>query len=900
MTVRNLDAVFAPKSVALIGASARPNSVGAVVARNLLSAGFQGPVMPVNPKHAWVMGAPCHPSVKSLPVTPELAVICTPPETVPGLIGELGARGTKGAIVITAGFRDAGSAAGLKLEQAMLDAARPHLLRIVGPNGIGVVSTASHLNASFAAGNPRAGHVAFVAQSGAVVGTVLDWAGARGIGFSHLVSLGDMADVDFGDMLDYLANDPGTHAILLYVEAITQPRKFMSAARAAARLKPVIAIKAGRSAAAAKAAASHTGALAGADDVYDAAFRRAGILRAFDLDEVFDAVETLAMRPHVGGDRLAILTNGGGVGVLATDKLMELGGRLAELDPSTIAKLNRVLPPTWSHANPVDIIGDADGKRYAAALETLFADRNIDGILVLHCPTAVASGVEAAQAVVGAIGGHKGLVLTNWLGAADADGARKLFADAGVATYDTPEKAVRGFMHLARYRRVQDQLMEVPSAAEFTPDLARARRAVAGKEGWLDPIAVQEILTAYGIPVARCALALTPNEAAGKARELGGTVALKIVSPDITHKSDVGGVVLHLAGSEAVRGAADAMLARVTEAAPSAKLDGFLIQEMVARPGACELIAGMAVDATFGPFLLFGQGGVAVERIADRALALPPLNSVLARELMMRTRVWQLLKGYRARPPADLDAIVSVLMRLSQLVCDLDEVAEIDINPLLADEKGLIAVDARMRIAPSQRAPGSRLAIKPYPQNLERRVTTEPLGDCLLRPIRPEDAPAVAQLFARLTPEDVRHRFFSPLRALPGALLARLTQIDYDREMAFVLFDGSDAIGVSRIVADPDNMRAEFAVLVRSDLKGRGIGRMLMQEIVAYARSRGIQELFGDVLEDNALMLALCRELGCAMSSVMGAQGVVRATLRLSATGIRSDTDSVLRAARQN
>ncbi len=857
--------------------------------------------MPVNPKHRWVMGAPCYPDIGSLPATPDLAVVCTPPETVPGLIAELGARGTKGAVVVTAGFRDAGSAAGRKLEQEMLDAARPHLMRIVGPNCIGVVSAGAHLNASFAPGAPRAGHVAFIAQSGAVVATVSDWAEARGIGFSHLVSLGDMADVDFGDMLDYLANDPGTKAILLYIEAVTQPRKFLSAARAAARLKPVIAIKAGRSAAAAKAATSHTGALAGVDGVYDAAFRRAGILRVFDLDEVFDAVETLAMRPKAEGDRLAILTNGGGMGVLATDKLVELGGRLADLEASTVAKLSAVLPPTWSHANPVDIIGDADGGRYASALRILQSDGNTDAILVLHCPTAIASGTEAARAVVDSAAGG-GLVLTGWLGAADADAARNLFSKASMPSYDAPEKAVRGFMHLVRYRQAQDQLMEVPSAAEaaVVPDPARARRALDGKSGWLDPLAVQELLSSYRIPVARCAPAATPKEAAARAGEIGGKVALKIVSPDITHKSDIGGVVLDLAGADAVRAAADAMLARVAKAAPQARLEGFLVQEMIARPGALELIAGMAVDATFGPFLLFGQGGVAVERIADRALALPPLNSVLAREMMTRTRVWRLLQGYRDRPPADLDAVAGVLLRLSQLVCDLDEIAELDINPLLADEKGVIAVDARVRIAAGRGAPGGRLAIKPYPRNLERPDDGRAAGR--LHPAAGAPRGCARDHGAVLAP-DAAGRASSVLLAhacAAGSLLARLTQIDYDREMAFVLFDAGNAVGVSRIVADPDNVKAEFAVLVRSDLKGRGIGRLLLREIAAYAQRRGIREMFGDVLEDNVAMLALCRDVGCETTSVAGSQGVVRATLRLDAAGVRSDTDSAAPAAGQN
>ncbi len=875
MTVRNLDAIFVPKSVALIGATGRPRAVGAVVAKNLLRAGFAGPIMPVNPKHNEICGVKCYPNVASLPATPDLAVICTPPNTVPGLIAELGVKGTKGAVVVTAGFRETGSDAGRALERKMLEAAQPHLMRIVGPNCIGTISTAVGLNASFAAGQASKGHVAFVAQSGAIVGTVLDWASTRGIGFSHLVSLGDMADVDFGDMLDYLANDPNTHAVVLYIEGITQARKFLSAARAAARLKPVIAIKAGHAAQAARAAASHTGALAGADDVYDAAFRRAGILRIGDLDEVFDAVETLAMRPKIAGDRLAILTNGGGIGVLATDALVGDGGRLGDLDPATIERLSHVLPPTWSHANPVDIIGDADGARYAAALKVLQTAPGVDAILALHCPTAIASGVEAAQSLIGAIAPNAPPLLTSWLGSGEAEDARCLFNSAGIATYETPEQAVRGFMHLLRYRRAQDQLMQVPAAASgFAPNRERAYAIViSAAPGWLGPLAVQELLECYGIAAARSAFAATPDEVLTVACAMGGPFALKIVSPDITHKSDAGGVVLDIPTPEAARESAIAMQDKIKAALPSAGLEGFLVQGMARKPGAIELIVGMATDATFGPNLLFGHGGVAVEQIADRALALPPLNIDLAREMISRTRVSRLLQGYRDHPAADLSTLAETLVRLSQLVCDLDEIVELDINPLLADANGVIALDARIRIG--ERANG--VAIRPYPAELEEHNVG--FGGWLLRPVRPEDAPAFERFFARLTPEDIRHRFFSPLRALPHKLLARLTQIDYDREMALVLFDGEEIVGVSRLSADPDGTKAEFAVLVRSDLKGAGLGRMLLERLITYARRKGIGRIFGDVLEDNVMMLALCKELNFTLTFT--AQGIVRADLKL-------------------
>ncbi|MEI9990993.1 MAG: bifunctional acetate--CoA ligase family protein/GNAT family N-acetyltransferase [Rhizomicrobium sp.] len=883
MTIRNLDFIFKPKSIALIGASNKPHSVGAVTADNLRLAGFDGPILPVNPHHAAVAGALAYPDVAALPLTPDLAVICTPPETVPELIAQLGARGTKAAIVITAGFKEAGSAEGHRLEQAMLDAAKPYLMRIIGPNCLGVLSTPRNLNASFAQAMPSRGGVAFVAQSGAMVTTVLDWANGRGIGFSHLVSLGDMSDVDFGDMLDYLATDDSTTAILLYIEAVTEARKFLSAARAAARLKPVIAIKAGRAPAAAKAASSHTGALAGMDAVYDAAFERSGILRVTDLDEVFDAVETLSSRPDIRGGRLTIVTNGGGVGVLATDSLIAQGGALATLSPDTIAKLNAVLPPTWSHGNPIDIIGDAGARRYADTLAILAGTREQDAILLLNCPTAVASGSEAADAVAEAAKTSKLPILTNWLGARSAEQARRTFAAAKLPSYDTPEKATRGFMHMVRYRRLQDVLMEVPPSIPpgEQPDRARAREILStAQPGWLDALSVQALLECYRIPIVRLAHAANADEVAAAAAKIGGPVALKIFSPDITHKSDIGGVVLDIVGGPAAREAALDMNGRVAKAMPSARLEGFLVQEMVHRPDAHELILGMASDATFGPFLLFGQGGTAVEVIDDKTLGLPPLNLKLAQEMIDKTRVSRQLKGYRDHKPAAMEAIALTLVHLSQLICDCPEIAELDINPLLADESGVIAVDARVRIAPV--AAPDRIAIRPYPEELVHAEAVAGIGDFTLRPVRPEDAPAFERFFERLSPDDIRMRFFTSLKVLPPTMLARLTQIDYDREMALVLFDaGNEIAGVVRLAADPDNARAEFAVLVRSDLKGHGVGTLLMARLAVYARARGIGELWGDVLPENHMMQALCREQGLVLAPSPHDPAVLRATLKL-------------------
>lgn len=890
MTIRNLDTMFRPTSIAIIGASERPHSVGAVTVVNLRSSGFAGQVFAVNPKHTSIGGLPCYPDVASVPTTPDLVVVCTPAQTVPGLIAEAGVRGTKAAVVVTAGFSEGGRSAGRALQQQMLDAARPHLLRIIGPNCLGILSTPTKLNASFAQTTPKPGQVAFVAQSGAMVTTVLDWAGAREIGFSHLVSLGDMSDVDFGDMLDWLAADPSTGSILLYIEAVTHPRKFLSAARSASRAKPVIAIKAGRRQAAARAAASHTGALAGIDAVYDAAFLRAGILRVFDLDEIFDAVETLATHPRVSGSRLAILTNGGGVGVLATDSLIAQGGELARPSDETMKRLNAALPPTWSHGNPIDIIGDADGARYSAALEALIGAPEIDAVLVLNCPTAVASGMDAARAVLETAQKLRKPLFTNWLGAQSADEARRAFENARIPTYDTPEKATRGVMHLVRYRKSQEALMEAPPSlpGDFKPDIAAARRAVNGAISnggkWLDATAVRDVLVAYGIPVPQTAHVADVEEAVAFAARLGAPVALKIDSPDITHKSDVGGVNLNLHGAAAVKEAAEAMLARVVQAAPKARISGFVVQEMIDRPEAYELILGMANDVTFGPFLLFGHGGTAVEVIDDKAIALPPLNLKLAREMMAHTRIWKQLKGYRDRPAADLDAIARTLVQLSQIVCDFDEVVELDINPLIADSGGVIAVDARIRVEQQMQDadPHERLAIRPYPSELESKELLSGGDEYKLRPVRPEDASAFVTFAAHVTPEDMRMRFLAPLRSLPASLLARLTQIDYDREMALVLFDSGHAIaGVTRLSCDPDGRRAEFAVIVRSDLKGRGIGRLLMDHLIAYARSRGIAELFGDLLAENTAMLALCHDIGCALTTP--SRGVVHASLNLAA-----------------
>jgi len=892
MTIRNLESLFQPGSIALIGASPESGSIGAVLTQNLLNADFHGRIMLVNPKHKNIFGTVCYADVTELPETPDLAIIATPPASIPNLVSALGEKGTKGVVVITAGFGEAIAEQGKHLQQQVLNAAKPHLLRLVGPNCVGILVPGIGVNASFAHINATPGKLAFVTQSGAIVTSMLDWAHGQGIGFSHIVSLGDMCDVDFGDMLDYLANDKQTSAILLYVEAVTNSRKFISAARAAARMKPVIVVKAGRYAEGVRAAASHTGALAGSDAVYDAVFRRTGILRVYSIEELFDAAETLATLPRPRGTKLAVLTNGGGLGVLAADSLAEQGGTLAKLSEKTIAGLDKVLPSTWSRGNPVDIIGDAPGSRYADALQILSKDESVDAILVVNCPTAVASGSDAARAVIESLGEIKNLhVLTSWVGNGSASKARRLLVANHIPTYPTPARAISAFMHVVNYYRGLEMLMQTPPSIpeQFAADVDTARELIKAaldeQRSWLTEPESKLLLQAYDIPVARAKTANTVAEAATIAEQLGGTVALKILSPDIIHKSNVGGVVLDLGGAAAVTTAANEMLERVSQLLPEASIEGFSVQPMVKRlGGAYELIIGMVNDAQFGPVMLFGQGGTAVEVINDKALGLPPLNMRLARELIACTRIHQLLLGYRDTPAADIDAVALSLIKVAQMVMDFPEIMELDINPLLADENGVMALDARIRVEKTSKSSPAHLAIRPYPKELEELI---PVGDdrtLLLRPIVPEDEPALQAVFAKLTHEEIYLRFFAPMKTLRHVMAARLTQLDYDRDMALILTDPgipgkTDIYGVVRLVTEPDQEKAEFAVIVRHDFTGMGLGFILMQRIIDYARQRGINEIYGDVLKINKTMLKLCRVLGFSQSSVPGDLSIVKVKL---------------------
>ena len=896
MTVRNLEAMFHPGTVALIGASRRPNSVGSVLAVNLSSSGFGGRIFAVNPKYGDVAGVPCFADIDSLPEVPDLAVIATPADTVPALLDRLGRIGTRAAIVISAGNGHGNDNETSRWRQVLREKSKPSLLRILGPNCLGAMVPGHCLNASFGQLAPLTGNLAFVAQSGAVVTSVLDWATSREIGFSYLVSLGDMADVDFGDMLDYLAADAATRAILLYVESISNTRKFMSAARAAARIKPVIVVKSGRFAESARAAASHTGALAGEDAVYDAAFRRAGLLRVMDMEALFTAVETLSLARKLGGRRLAILTNGGGMGVLATDTLMEKQGQLATLSAKTRERLDALLPAAWSRTNPVDIIGDADGERYGKAMGVLLADKEIDAVFVMHCPTAVVSCSEAAAAVVDAVAKTAGsyrrpMVLTGWLGDGSAREARKLFRRNRIPTYSTPEYGVRGFMQMVRYQESQEMLLEtVPAVSRrFVPDRVTARKiidtAIVEGRAELTYEEAMALLTAYGIEVVPTCFAASPEEAAAVAATMGCPVAVKIVASGISHKSEVGGVALNLASPPSVREAAEKMARDTADGFPGTTVHGFALQPMVVRPHGRELIVGAFEDDQFGPVLLVGHGGTAVEVIRDKAVGLPPLNMNLAREMIGRTRVSRLLAGYRNVPPADMEAVALTLVKVSQLVCEMAEIKELDINPLLVDEHGVVGLDARLRIAPAQGEATSRLAIRPYPRELEESLTLPDGTELLLRPIRPEDEDGFQHIVASLPPEDIRMRFLHPMRSLPHELAARLTQIDYDREMALVL-EGTGAkenflYGGVRLIADPDNERAEFAILLRREMTGSGLGPLMMRRIIDYACSRDIGSIYGEVLSDNLPMLRLASVFGFTVKPLPDDPGLRLVELRL-------------------
>jgi acetyltransferase len=873
MTIRNLDKMFSPKSVAFFGASDKDATIGMTVTRNLLAGGFKGPIWLINLHHKIVAGQTCYHNLKALPGVPDLAIIATPPATVPGIIKELGEAGTKACVVITAGVGE-----NHNLRQKMLEAARPSTLRIMGTNCFGLLVPGIGLNASFSHMSPQKGSLAFLSQSGAIIGSVIDWADDQNIGFSHIASLGNMDDVDVGDMLDFMAMDRNSSAILMYLEQITNPRKFMSAARAASRIKPVIVIKAGRHEEGAKAAASHTGAMAGSDEIYNAAFHRAGVLRVAGLEEMFNAAEIIGHGSKLNGDRLTIISNGGGAGVLAVDCLMDCGGTLATLTSDTIAKLNKLLPDNWSGANPVDLIGDAGPDRYELALNIIAQDKNTDAVLVMNCPTALTSSTGVALSMskgIKALRQNNKAMIAAWLGGDAAQPGRDILTSENIPTYQTPEDAVQGFSYLRSYRKLQDEIMKPPPAMQDDLNInpAKARQIIEKvlKSGrsLLTELEAKDVLSCYGITIAETYQAGTPQEVRRIATEIqkksDHNIVVKILSEDITHKSDVGGVSLNISSPLNAEKAASDMIAHIRKMHPDAKVSGFTVQPMVEKQGAYELIVGIVNDKTFGPAILFGHGGTEAEIVNDKAVDLVPLDLRLASDMMKRTDIYKLLQGYRNHPAVNLHSIAMTLIRLSQVAVDCPEIEELDINPLLVDEKGVIALDGRIIVkAVDRKMANSRLAIRPYPKHWEKEEILPKGETIIIRPIHPEDERYFANFMEMMEPEDVRQRFFSPLRALSHDFIAQMTQIDYSRAMAFVAIDQKkdEMLGVARLHADPDYVRAEYAAMVRSDKKSRGIGWALMSHLIEYAAAEHIEELWGEVLSDNAAFLKMCTEFG--------------------------------------
>jgi acetyltransferase len=874
VSVHNLEKLFAPRRIAVVGAGGSRSSVGHLVLQNILESGFEGVVYPVNPQRESVHGIQAYAGVAETPAVADLAVVCTPAQAVPDVIRSCGEAGVGGVAVLSAGFREIGEE-GRALERRVAEEAGDFEgLRLLGPNCLGLMVPRLALNASFAGSMPADGHVAFISQSGALAASVTDWASEEGIGFSHVVSMGNMLDVDLGDLVDYLARDGRTRAIVLYVESVTGARKFISAARAFTLGKPIVAYKAGRFAASAKAAASHTGAMAGEDDVYEAAFERAGIVRVGRISQVFATAELLARERLPRGARLGIVTNAGGPGVMASDELLARGGELAVLSPEVLRDLGALLPPSASVQNPVDVLGDAPPERFSGAVEALLADRGTDAVLVILTPQAMTDPTAVAEAVAAARESSRKPLLAAWIGGPKVHGGLRVLAGAGVAAYAYPEQAVDAFMHLVAYARNRETLYETPRAVPVSFALDRARvkgllgAVLSEGEEVLSETSSKTLLEAYEIPITKPLSAASGDDAAAVADRVGYPVVLKVRSPDVTHKTDVGGVATAISTPGAVRAAYKRVVASVAERQPEARIKGVTVQPMAAVPGH-ELLVGARRDPTFGAVILVGAGGIAAELMEDRALGLPPLNEPLARRMLESLRIWPLLRGHRGRPGVDLDRLLEVLIRFSYLVADYPEIAEIEINPMLATPGGSVALDARAVVDQALVATPppmfSHLAIRPYPEEFTSEVDTPGGVHAVLRPIKPEDEPLWHEMLDACSPESIRSRFRGFIKHT-HEMATRFCFIDYDRELAIVAeveADGERKLaGVGRLVADPDHRRAEYAVLVADPWQGRGLSDAVTDRCLAIAGEWGVSTVYAETDPDNRRMIAVLKHHG--------------------------------------
>ena len=872
MNKHYLASLFTPESVALFGASDRVDSVGGIVFKNLLSAGFNGRIYAINPRRDQVQGEKAYSSLDEIEEVVDLVVVATPASTIPAIVEACGERGIKMMLILSAGFRETG-AAGRRLEDQVTQLVKQYGIRLMGPNCLGIIRPDKGLNITFGNNNARPGNLAFVSQSGAICTAILDWAENNDIGFSAVVSTGIAADLGFGDYLDYLVTDPKTKAILLYIEGINDARRFMSSLRAAARIKPVIALKVGRHAAGAEASMSHTGALVGSDETFSAALSRSGVLRVETIGQLFAAAKALSsVHYRDRADRLVIVTNGGGPGVMAADRATDQGIELSTLSPETMKALNEVLPDVWSHSNPVDIIGDAPPERYQQAVDICLEDPGVDGAIVILTPQAMTQPTEVAEALIKSAKKSNKPIMTSWMGGAQVEGARQIFNNAHIPDFHTLENAVDAFSYLARYNRNQRLLLQTPArltSGQKSPDSEGARLIIEGvlteqRKVLTEPESMA-VLNAFRIPTVRNAVAHSANEALVIGESIGFPIAMKVLSTDISHKSDAGGVRLNINSAHEVRGAYRQLLDQVMLNVPDAKISGVTVEQMYRSSNGRELMIGIIRDPVFGPVISFGSGGTSVEIMGDSAISLPPINHRLAVDLINRTKVSKLLGEFRNLPAVDMDQLINVLLGVSSMACELPWIQEMDINPLIIDEKGAVAVDARIVVdypKPST-DPYNHLAIHPYPIHLVKKTQLNDGTDIVIRPIRPEDAEIEAKFVRELSNETKYFRFMNHMHELSQEMLVRLTQIDYHNEMALIAVASNDAgeeqVGVARYTTNLDKKSCEFALVVSDKWHGRGIAHHLMKNLMEVARDRGLEKMDGQVLGNNFKMLELIK-----------------------------------------
>jgi len=877
LTALDLDKIFKPRSVAIVGASDEEGSVGYALVQNLTQHGYKGEVFLVNIRKKEILGRKAYAKLEDIPAEVDLAIIATPAKTVPDLVRDCGRSGIKGVIIVSAGFKEIGQE-GKLLEEKIKRITEKYSLSIIGPNCLGVIKPDIGLNATFLEKYPKSGKIAFISQSGALGSAILDWAVHENIGFNNFVSIGSMIDVNFGDLIDYFGTDPKTKSILMYIEGLTDARKFMSAARHFAKTKPIIVVKSGKFAESAQAAASHTGSMSGEDNVYDAAFKRAGIVRVDEIEDLFNAAEVLGTQPLPKGKRLAIITNAGGPGVMATDSLISHNGELSKLSSESLAKLNLILPSYWSKANPIDLLGDAKADRYKAAVEACLEDDGVDGLLIIYTDQAVAQSDQIAETIVKTLNEknfEEKTVLTSFIGYEAIEKANEIFNHNNIPTYQTPEDAIKTYMYMYQYKRNLELLYETPeelsidSAPPKRPIMNILRQAAAENRETLTEDEAKRLLDYYNFPVVRTQIAKSAEEAVNLARQIGYPVVLKILSPQITHKTDVGGVMLDLKSDAEVRDSFEQILQRAKTAYPQAEILGTTVQPMIKKDG-YEVIIGGKFDPLFGPVILFGLGGVGVELFKDYAIGIPPLNTTLTRKMMAETKVFQLLKGYRNQPGVNLKLLEETLLLFSQFLIDFPQITEIDINPLILTQKEAFIIDARIIFDKNKLdrkfEPHQHLVISPYPKKYELLWRLKDRREILFRPIKPEDEPLWLEMFQSFSDDSIRYRFFQLLKETPHEVRVRYCNIDYDREIAIVpvIKEGGTAkiLGVGRLTIEPDGKTGEIAFIIRDKWQGLGIGAKLVDYVIEIAAEMGIKKIIAIIMNENYRAIKLVEKMG--------------------------------------